>query len=431
MKATVQPGALNGSIIVPGSKSHTIRALIIATLAGGRSVIRNPLLSEDCKAAMRAAIQFGSTCQVREDCWVIEGPPNGLKTPDNVVDVANSGTTLYFMTSVAALLSDAVVFTGDASIRRRPSEPLLAALRQLGVEAFTTRRDSAAALFVVRGPMRAGKATVSGLTSQWTSSILIAAPLCKGRTRIELPEPRETPYIEMTIDWMRKSGVTVAYDERNFNWFEVEGVQEYRPFERDIPSDWSSVAFPLVAALGEGSRVRIDNLDFNDKQGDMKIVDYLLKMGADIERDERNGSLTVRGGKPLHGAAFDMLATPDALPILSVAACFAKGVTVLHNVSGTRRKETDRVAVMSDALNRMGADISYDDNTMTIRGGRPLSGCELESHDDHRVAMALTAAALSAKGETVIRGAECAGVTFPGFFDKFARMGARIRTADE
>ncbi len=431
MKAIVQPGSVCGSIIVPGSKSHTIRALLIAMVSGGQSIIRNPLLSEDCKSAMRVALQFGAKCEVEDERWVVTSPENGLRTPDDVVNVGNSGTTLYFMTAVAALLEDAVVFTGDQSIRKRPSEPLLDALRQLGATAFTTRRNSKAAPFVVKGPIRAGKVVMSGVTSQWTSAILLASPLCDGRMRIELPEPRETPYIEMTIDWMRKCGVSLEYDEKEFKWYEVGGGQRYKPFDRYIPSDWSSVAFPAVSALGAGSKVEITNLDFADKQGDMKVIDYLISMGADIKKDKERGTLTVTGGRPLGGTTVDMLSTPDALPIMSVAGCIAEGTTVLTNVSGTRLKETDRVAVMSEALNKMGADITYDDNTMTIRGGKPLKGLALDSHDDHRVAMALTAAALFAEGSTTIEHAECAGVTFPGFYEKLSRLGARIEMKEE
>ncbi len=431
MQAMISASRLSGNIIVPGSKSHTIRALIIATLAGGESVIRNPLLSEDCKSAMRAAQQFGSACQVLPDRWVVQGPKAGLQVPDDVIDVGNSGTTLYFMAAVAALLPDAVVFTGDASIRKRPSEPLLKALRQLGAEAFTTRSNSEAAPFVVRGPMRAGTATLSGLTSQWTSALLIASPMCQGKTRIELPQPREMPYIEMTIDWMRRCGVQVAYDEEGFTWYEVEGGQRYEPFDSVIPSDWSSVGYPLAAALTDGSRVVIENLNFGDKQGDVKIVDHLIAMGADIAKDEQAGTLTIHGGKTLRGMQIDMLTTPDALPVMAVVGCIAQGTTVLHNVSGARKKETDRVKVMSEVLGAMGADITCDENTMTIRGGKPLHGALLDSHDDHRVAMALSVAGMFASGETAITRAECASVTFPGFYEKFLQLGARIQTGAE
>ena len=160
MNAKIYPSSIQGEISVPSSKSHTIRALIIATLAGGRSYIRNPLLSDDCKAAMRIAGQFGSTVTAEDGVWIVDGPVDGLKTPDDIVNVDNSGTTLYFMTSVAALLRDYTVFTGDKSIRKRPVQPLLTALNQLGAQSSTTREGNACAPFFIKGPIRGGEVNV-------------------------------------------------------------------------------------------------------------------------------------------------------------------------------------------------------------------------------------------------------------------------------
>lgn len=157
MNAKIYPSSIQGEISVPSSKSHTIRALIIATLAGGRSYIRNPLLSDDCKAAMRIAGQFGSTVTAEDGVWIVDGPVDGLKTPDDIVNVDNSGTTLYFMTSVAALLRDYTVFTGDKSIRKRPVQPLLTALNQLGAQSSTTREGNACAPFSSKGRSMAAK----------------------------------------------------------------------------------------------------------------------------------------------------------------------------------------------------------------------------------------------------------------------------------
>lgn len=426
MIARIKAGPVAGEISVPSSKSHTIRALIIATLAGGRSYIRNPLLSEDCKAAMRIAGQFGSTVTAEEGCWIVDGPANGLVTPDDVVNVDNSGTTLYFMTSVAALLPDWTVFTGDKSIRRRPVKPLLDALAVLGAQSEITRSNCDCAPFVIRGPIHGGAVKVPCTTSQYISSLMIAAPLCQGDTRIMTDNPMETPYLNMTIKWLREAGVQVNFDEREYRWFEIAGGQSYKAFDRVMPSDWSSVAFPTVAGLVPGSRMVINNMDFNDTQGDAAVIDHLIRMGADIQKDRENGRLVIAGGNRLHGIGMDLINTPDALPILCVAGCMAEGTTVLHNVAGARLKETDRVAVMTDALSRMGADISATENTITIHGGRRLRGCELKSHDDHRIAMALTVAALFAEGETSVTEAECASVTFPGFYDRLLSCGAKI-----
>lgn len=426
MKALIHKNEIVGELIVPGSKSHTIRALIIAALTGGRSVIKNPLNSDDCKAAMKAIEQFGAGCTVKDEEWVVNAPSGGLKTPDNVIDVGNSGTTLYFITSIASLLSDWVVFTGDNSIRRRPATPLLDALSQREVTTFTTKSGSKSAPFIVKGPMKAGKVKVAGNPSQYISSLLLASPMCEGTMRIESDNPMEIPYIEMTLDWMKKTGIDVSYDEEGFKWFEVKGVQKYQPFTRTIPSDWSSVAFPVVAGLAEGSEILINNLDFNDKQGDVRVIDYLIAMGANIKKRSL-GSLVIKGDRKLKGINIDMSSTPDALPILAVVGSIAEGTTVLDNVAGARMKETDRVAVMAEVLTKMGVDVKTEENTLTIFGGKPLHGAEIESYGDHRIAMAVTVAGLYAKGETVINDAECASVTFPGFYEKLNGLGAAIR----
>lgn len=423
MIAKIYPGSVQGEMSVPSSKSHTIRALIIATLAGGRSVIRNPLLSEDCKAAMRIAGQFGSHVEAREGCWIVDGPVDGLKTPEDVVNVDNSGTTLYFMTSIAALRPDYTVFTGDKSIRRRPVQPLLDALIALGATASTTRQGSLSAPFFIKGPIKGGEVKVPCTTSQYISSLLIAAPMCEGNTRVLTDEPKEIPYIDMTIKWLREAGIEINYDEAAHKYYEIKGNQRYKPFDKAMPSDWSSVAFPTAAALTKGSHLTIHNMDFKDSQGDAAVIDHLIAMGADILKDTEKGDLIIRGGKSLTGIKMDLVNTPDALPILCVAGCMANGTTVLDNVAGARLKETDRVAVMTEALAKMGADISATQNTITIHGGKPLTGCEQSSHDDHRIAMALTVAAMFSKGCTTITNAECASVTFPGFYEKMTACG--------
>lgn len=425
MKAIVSPGNIKGKLDVPSSKSHTIRALIIATLAGGRSYIRNPLPSDDCKAAMRIAKQFGSTVTVEEDCWIVDGPEKGLQTPDDIVNVDNSGTTLYFMTSIAALRPDYTVFTGDKSIRRRPVQPLLDALNALGAVSSTTREGSISAPFFIKGPIHGGMVNVPCTTSQYISSLMIAAPMCDGDIRIETEKPMEIPYLNMTIQWLAEAGIAVTYDKKGYKYFEIKGKQKYMPFDKYMPSDWSSVAFPTVAALTPGSELIIPNMNFKDTQGDAAVVDHLIQMGADIRKTE--DSLVIKGGQALHGIYVDLINTPDALPILCVAGCIADGTMILDNVAGARLKETDRVAVMTEALKLMGADICATENAITIHGGKQLHGCVQQSHGDHRIAMALTVAAFFAQGDTEILGAECASVTFPGFYEKMQACGANIR----
>lgn len=431
MRARITKNSIKGEITVPSSKSHTIRAITIGALANGKSIINNPLPSEDCKSALKAAALFGAECAMSENQWTVEGSESGIKAPDNIIDAENSGTTFYFMTAVASLLSDWTVLTGDKSIRSRPVTPLLNVLEKLGATAVTTRANVNFPPILVKGPIHPGAVKVQGNPSQYISSLLLVSPMCEGKTRIETDNPSEVPYLDLTIDWMRRTGITVDYDEKGYRYFEVSGKQKYLPFTRTIPSDWSAAAFPLAAGLTPGSELIINNLDFNDKQGDSKIVEILQNMGADIEIDKPNNRLMVRGGNELRGITVDCSDIPDTVPVLSVAGCIAKGVTVLDNVAGVRLKETDRISVMEEVLTKMGARIKTEHNRMIIYGGEHLKGTLLESYKDHRVAMALCVAGLFAEGETIVNDSDCASVTFPEFYEKMNALGAGFKLTVE
>ncbi len=290
--------------------------------------------------------------------------------------------------------------------------------------------DADAAPAVVRGPIRAGTARFCGKYSQFISSTLLASPNLEGKTRILVDSPIEKPYLQMTLDWMTRQGIEVDYADREYRRFEIRGKQAYKPVDARIESDWEGVAFPLAAALLTDSDLEIRDLDVSGGQGDAAIVDVLAEMGADVKVDEKARTLRARGGKALRGIEIDCSDIPDAMPILSVIGAGAEGVTRLKNLAAVRIKETDRVAVMAEELGRMGARIEYDADSMTIRGGAPLRGCRVKSHDDHRVAMSLAVAGLFAEGETVIEDAECVDVSFPGFYELLRGVGAKYSTGD-
>ncbi|HEY8462771.1 MAG TPA: 3-phosphoshikimate 1-carboxyvinyltransferase [Bacillota bacterium] len=430
MKVHVSAHNLEGRLSVPGSKSHTIRAVVISTLSEGKSIIKNPLPSDDCFSAVKACSAFGASAKVEKGLWTLEGVGRNLSVPEDIVDCGNSGTTLYFVTAMATLLDQWTVLTGDWQIRRRPIRTLLSALEEMGAKAFTTRSAVDAAPVVVRGPLKAGTVHLDGRLSQYVSAILLSSPLLNGVTRVELKEAREKPYLQMTVDWMTRQGIHVEYDAQKYSFFEVKGPQPYRPVNARIPSDWESVAFPLVAAIITNSKLTIEDLDLEGNQGDAVIVDILKEMGADIQIDEKNRSLTARGGSKLRGITVDVSDIPDALPILSVVACYAEGDTRLTGIEMVRAKETDRVAVMREELAKMGASIEDTPKSMTIHGGRKLTGSVVASHSDHRVAMSLAVAGLRADGDTIITDAECASVSFPGFYEMMNRVGAGFVVKD-
>ena len=423
MELRVRRSELQGKVAIPGSKSHTIRALVIASLAEGRSVLRRPLVSADAEAAVRVCRAFGAEIELGEE-WVVNGVAGKPLVPADVVDVGNSGTTLYVCAATAALVDGYTVFTGDEQIRRRPVELLLGALRDLGAEAFTTRGDGCAP-FVVRGPMRGGKTVLDCPTSQYLTALLLNAPLAQGDTEIEVPRLNERPYVQMTLDWL--DGQRIRYQAEGMEHFVIPGCQSYKGFEGQIPADWSSATFFLCAgALGQGE-VRLTGLELTDSQGDKAVVEMLRKMGARVE-DQGEDGIVVSGGH-LHGAELDLNATPDALPALAATACFAEGETRLVNVAQARLKETDRIAVMAEELRKMGAEVEEREDGLVIRGTK-LRGAKVHGHGDHRVVRALAVAGMKAEGETVVDTAEAMAVTFPDFAELMRGLGGEVSVGE-
>lgn len=423
-----QKASLHGEIIVPGSKSHTIRAVLLAAMAEGKSIIHNPLTSDDCLSALNAARSFGAVAAEEPGAWIVEGKGRRLHAPENFIDTGNSGTTTTFVTSMAALFDGYTFITGDRQIRRRPIKPLVDALNELGAQAFITRPGAEAPPVVIKGRMHGGKVYFSGFSSQYISSILLSSPLADGRTEIFVENPLEKPYLQMTLDWMKLYGALPSEVSPDFKYFAVEGNQRYKAAESTVPSDWSGAAFPLVAAVITSSEVVISGVDFADCQGDKAVVEHLIAMGANITKDAASNRMIVKGGARLRGGlTIDLNDIPDSLPALSVAACFAEGKTTFINLAHVRVKETDRVAVMENELKKLGADVEIGPDYMIVNGAETLSGAEVDSHDDHRVAMALSLAGMFAQGETIVNNSECANVSFPKFYEKMNALGAGFK----
>ena len=409
---------VRGKVRIPPSKSHSIRAVFLATLADGPSVIRRRLHSADVDSAIKACRGFGATITEYDELLIVKGT-GGLPRPNvDSIDVGNSGTTANFVLSMAALSEKSVIITADEQTRKRPVLPLCRSLEQLGahVEAGGDGRLPVR----LRGPMRGGEAVVDGSTSQYLSSLLIHAPFCKNTTTLRLTSLNEKPYADMTVRWLEKLGVRL--ERKGYEEFVVPPGQRIRGFEAEIPADFSSAAFFLILAAIPGCEVELEGLDLSDTQGDKAVVDYLRAMGADIEAGD---TVKVRGGR-LKGCEIDLNATPDALPAMAVAASLADGVTRLTNVPQARIKETDRISVMASELKKMGADVTEEPDGLLIRGGGRLKGAELDGHYDHRVVMSLAVAALAAEGETRISTAEAIKITFPQFVDFMRYCGAHM-----
>ena len=421
MKLKSSRSVLTGSILIPASKSHTIRAVTIAAVAKGISTLRNPLMSDDARSAIEGAREMGASVDLGTN-WVIEGTGGAPGQNCRQINVGNSGTSLRILTGLCSLSKHPVSFDGDKSIRQRPMMPLLTALSNLGAEIVESADGKCP--FTIRGPIQGGKTTINGVSSQFLTALLIACPLAPSDSEIMVENLNEKPYVEITLDWLRRQGI--RFEQRGLEWFKIYGKQHYKAFEREIPADFSTAAFPLCAAAITGSELLIRGLDFNDHQGDKEVFNYFERMGMQI-RHFPEGVLAK--GTGLTGIDINMNATPDALPAMAVAACFAKGTTRLLNVPQARLKECDRIAAMAKELTKMGAKVEELPDGLIIHRSN-LKGTEVHGYDDHRMVMALSVAGLAAEGETTVDTAESASVTFPGFVNDMSRLGAQLTTIE-
>ncbi|MFA6714836.1 MAG: 3-phosphoshikimate 1-carboxyvinyltransferase [Victivallaceae bacterium] len=418
MKIKVRRSILNGELAVPGSKSHTIRAIAAALMAEGVSIVRAPLESADTRSTLEAAKLLGAKVREFPGRWEITGTGGRINNPGKVIDMGNSGTGLRILSGIAGTADSEITFDGDASLRSRPMKQLTDALGNLGVK-ITSRDGKCPVSF--RGPLKGGRTEVIGTSSQFLTSLLFACPFAQNDTEIIPVKLQEKPYVEITLGWLERLGVKLERTP-DMSYFKVPCGQKFKAFDWTIPADFSTAAFPLGAGAVAGGAVRIKNLDFNDLQGDKAVFDFVEKFGAKVER--LPGYTQVSPGR-LSALELDLNATPDALPLLAVVAACAEGTTRFVNVAQARIKETDRIACMTRELGKMGIEVEELPDGMVIRGGK-LRGAELESYDDHRIVMALTVAALAAEGESVINKAESAAVTYPGFISDFKALGADI-----
>lgn len=417
----VSKSSLKGTIQVPSSKSHTLRAILFGALAKGKTRIKHALRSHDADAMVRACQLLGATIQSTDDNLEIEGLNGKIGAADDVISAGNSGIVLRFVSALSALSPYYTAITGDHSIRyQRPIAPLLEGLTQLGAFAVSTKGDGYAPI-IVRGPLNKKRAIINGEDSQPVSALLIAAAFRETPTELIVRNPGEKPWVMLTLDWLNRLGV--CYKQEGFEHYEVAGNSEIAGFDYEVPGDFSTAAFPLAAALMTDSEITLANIDFNDIQGDKELIYVLQRMGAHIEIDGKQ--LKVKRGSYLRGTEIDINTFVDALPIMAVIGCLAEGETRLYNAAVARQKECDRLHSITIELKKMGADIEELPDSLVIRRSS-LKGAKLFSHHDHRLAMALTVAALSAKSESQIDGVACINKTYPQFAQEFQRLGAAI-----
>lgn len=424
MKFFVKKSSLNGTTRIPGNKSATARAIVLGALANGTSRVRNPLPGADSYSIVAMMQALGAEIDTSKiDEWVFKGVANQPKVPGSVLDAGNSGTGYYLLCAISSLIDGCSVISGDYQICRRPAQPLVDALNDLGANVVSTRGSGTAPL-IIRGPLKGGRTKLPGVNSQWLSPLLIAGALSAEGVVVEEDNLMERPYVDMTMGYMRLAGGTVSHD--NYDEFTIPGGQAYQCFETEIPADWGTSGYPLVAAAVTDSKVTFKGMDPDDYAGERMYPHIIKDMGGSVVFEDGGRTVTVEGGHDLHGIEIDCSGTPDAVPALAVLGCKAKGKTVLKNIEASRLKETDRTRSIMEELTKMGGRFEETPGSLTIYQS-DLKGAHIDGRHDHRIVMATAVAGMMAQGETMIDDAEYVKVSFPNFYEVFTALGAGLQ----
>ena len=411
---------INAVIKVPGSKSYTNRALIIGALADGNTVINNALFSDDTKYMISALTDLGIDVAEDKDNRKIFVNGHGGKIPckSSNLFVGNAGTAMRFLTAMLTTSNGVYIIDGVERMRSRPIEDLLNGLNQLGGNVSSTNGTGCPPVTIKPGPLKGGTCKIKGnLSSQYISAILMAAPYaCTSDVTINIDGNLVSrKYVDMTLALMKHFGVCV--ENNSYENFIIKRNQQYTAKEYYVEADASSASYFFAAAAITGGTVKIEGLGHNSIQGDICFVDLLEKMGCEVKKGD--DFIELHGGK-LKGIDVDMSNMPDVAQTLAAVAVFAEGKTRVRNVANLRIKETDRIAGVANELQRIGVKCIEHNDGFEIEPSTPHSA-EIETYDDHRMAMSFALIGLVVDG-IKIKNPECVSKTFPGFFEELEKL---------
>lgn len=401
----------NATIWIPGSKSQTIRALLIASFSRGKSTIINPLISSDTLSTANALKTLGVKIDYDEGkkLFRVDAENIGKGFDKVTLDLGNSGTGTYLLLGLAASLEKEITITGDESLSSRPIAPLAKAYEDLGAEVST---NDGFLPVTIKGPLKGGRTEIECRTSQYLSSLLLASVLSSADVEITCPLLYEKPYVAITLSWLDRQGISYEISD-DYLHSRVKGGQTFHAGQFTVSGDYSSASFFFALAAASGKSVTVLGLDRYDSQGDKRVLDVLQAMGCSVVWVE-NGVM-VKGPEHLKGGTFDINDIPDALPILAAISTLAKSDVRLTNVPQARIKETDRIRVMHDELTKLGAKVTEEDDGLIIHSSSKLHGGKVSGHKDHRIIMALSILGVLIDG-IELDDTKHASVTFPTFF---------------
>jgi 3-phosphoshikimate 1-carboxyvinyltransferase len=422
VRLRITPSKVSGGVSAPPSKSYTHRAVIVAALADGESLIADPLLADDTNYTIDACRALGAEVEVQDDGLAVRGTGGIIRPRETAIFAGNSGSTIRMIAPLAALSNTKIILDGDERLRQRPMGDLLSALQSLGIHARSLNNDSCPPFEIQGGDFKANQVSLSGaVSSQPVSALLMAAPYTRKGLTIKINGGlRSRPYIDITLDVMKAFGVSAV--NRDYREFVIEGNQEYKARHYRIEGDYSSAASFLAAGAIGGGPLTVRNLKKGSVQGDKRLPDILALIGADIVY--RGDSITVSRQQSLKGVSIDASDYPDLVPTLAVVAAFAPGKTEISNIGHLRFKESDRINDTAAELAKMKVRAEVGEDSLVIHGSQP-NGAQVEAHNDHRLAMGLSLAALFAAGSSIINGAEAVTKSYPRFFDDLAKLGAK------
>lgn len=413
---------IDSSVEIPGSKSYSARALLIAALAGGKTLLKHVLICDDSRYMAHGLREFGINIIEEGNSFTVYGTDGILQVPQKEIFLGNSGTATRFLTGFSSICPGRSVITGNSRMKERPIIELLNGLKQLQVKSHSP--TGCPPVEIWGGTLKGGACEMKGsISSQYFSSIMMISPFAMSDTVIKVSgELTSKSYIDITIDIMKSFGVNV--ENHNYREFFIKSGQRYISGEYTVESDASSASYFFAAAAITGGTIVVKNINPFSLQGDMKFVDVLETMGCSVIRKDREISLT---GRPLRGIDIDMNKMPDTVQTLAVVACFAEGETVIKNVSNLRIKETDRLKALAAELAKTGISVSETEDGLVIKGGHP-KGAEIDTCDDHRMAMSFALMGLRVPG-IKIKNPLCVNKSFPEFWEKLKNIGVLLRDA--
>ena len=419
MKCEIKTSKITGKIICPPNKSYTHRAIFLAALSDGKSIVKNVLNSSDIKATISACNAFGVEVHEDNDIITIRNTI-GSTVQGSMIDAQNSGTTIRIAIAIAALSGGNTMLTGDESLKKRPMQPILDSLQTLGV---SSESDGGLPPITIKGKIKGNEVNIDGkISSQFISALLIIAPRLENGLIINIQgELVSKPYIELTIAIMKEFGVIVN-SEIPYKKYVVKH-QIYKPTTFTVPSDFSNLALLLASNVLLGDGLEIEISLGNLPQGDEAIIDILEELGVNVTL---NGNIiTTKSPKMLTGGRFDLSNTPDLLPALAILSLKSSEPIEIFNVKHARYKETDRIAIISRELKKIGIVVEEHEDGMKLTSNETLSSGELNSENDHRLFMAFSIAAMYI-GDCTVTDPDSVQISYPNFISDMKNVGAQI-----